>query len=147
MHSVLRWSYVLVHTDSLGADNAAVSPVIGVVLMVGITVILATVIGTFVLNLGNDLDRNVQAGVNVKGDAANNEISVTFTSQRDAEYLIVNIGANGSWSSGGDAVLSQVGNSVTYPTSGSLTDGDYQVLVTAYRKDQSTVVLDKEVSI
>jgi flagellin-like protein len=33
----------------------AVSPVIGVILMVAITVILAAVIGTFVLELGNDL--------------------------------------------------------------------------------------------
>ncbi|WP_338071862.1 type IV pilin N-terminal domain-containing protein [Halorutilus salinus] len=33
-------------------DDSAVSPVIGVILMVAITVILAAVIGTFVLGLG-----------------------------------------------------------------------------------------------
>jgi len=36
-------------------DDRAVSPVIGVILMVAITVILAAVIGAFVLNLGNDI--------------------------------------------------------------------------------------------
>jgi flagellin-like protein len=36
-------------------DDDAVSPVIGVILMVAITVILAAVIGTFVLGLGDQL--------------------------------------------------------------------------------------------
>jgi flagellin-like protein len=39
----------------LFADDDAVSPVIGVILMVAITVILAAVIGTFVLGLGENL--------------------------------------------------------------------------------------------
>jgi flagellin-like protein len=37
------------------SDERAVSPVIGVILMVAITVILAAVIGTFVLGLGDQL--------------------------------------------------------------------------------------------
>ena len=37
------------------ADEKAVSPVIGVILMVAITVILAAVIGTFVLGLGDQV--------------------------------------------------------------------------------------------
>ncbi|GGL33880.1 hypothetical protein GCM10009037_16860 [Halarchaeum grantii] len=40
------------------ADDRAVSPVIGVILMVAITVILAAVIGTFVLGLGNQVGNN-----------------------------------------------------------------------------------------
>jgi len=39
----------------LFADDNAVSPVIGVILMVAITVILAAVIGTFVLGLGDQV--------------------------------------------------------------------------------------------
>ena len=47
-------------TNLLG-DNDAVSPVIGVILMVAITVILAAVIGTFVLGLGDNIsDTNPQ---------------------------------------------------------------------------------------
>jgi flagellin-like protein len=49
-------------------DDEAVSPVIGVILMVAITVILAAVIGTFVLNLGDDVEANPTAGVSVDGD-------------------------------------------------------------------------------
>ncbi|WP_281193364.1 type IV pilin N-terminal domain-containing protein [Halorubrum sp. F4] len=40
------------------SDDRAVSPVIGVILMVAITVILAAVIGTFVLGLGDSLGDN-----------------------------------------------------------------------------------------
>jgi flagellin-like protein len=39
-------------------DDDAVSPVIGVILMVAITVILAAVIGTFVLGLGGSVQQN-----------------------------------------------------------------------------------------
>jgi flagellin-like protein len=42
----------------LFADEDAVSPVIGVILMVAITVILAAVIGTFVLGLGENVQSN-----------------------------------------------------------------------------------------
>ena len=42
-------------TSARDADNRAVSPVIGVILMVAITIILAAVIGTFVFDLGEDL--------------------------------------------------------------------------------------------
>ncbi|XGI83533.1 type IV pilin [Halorutilales archaeon Cl-col2-1] len=44
-------------------EEDAVSPVIGVILMVAITVILAAVIGTFVLGLGGQVQQNAQAGV------------------------------------------------------------------------------------
>lgn len=42
-------------------DSRAVSPVIGVILMVAITVILAAVIGTFVLGLGDSVESAPQA--------------------------------------------------------------------------------------
>jgi flagellin-like protein len=42
----------------LFTEDRAVSPVIGVILMVAITVILAAVIGTFVLGLGDQVSEN-----------------------------------------------------------------------------------------
>jgi flagellin-like protein len=42
--------------SNLFTDDNAVSPVIGVILMVAITVILAAVIGAFVLNIGSSQD-------------------------------------------------------------------------------------------
>lgn len=54
----------------------AVSPVIGVILMVAITVILAAVIGTFVLGLGENVGTTSSAGVQVSEEPG---VSVTFT--------------------------------------------------------------------
>ena len=50
-------------------ENRAVSPVIGVILMVAITVILAAVIGTFVLGLGDQVQ---QTSPNAQWDWENN---------------------------------------------------------------------------
>jgi flagellin-like protein len=44
--------------NKLLTEDRAVSPVIGVILMVAITVILAAVIGTFVLGLGDQVSDN-----------------------------------------------------------------------------------------
>jgi len=52
-------------STSVSNDNRAVSPVIGVILMVAITVILAAVIGGFVLGLGGDLQSAPQAQLEV----------------------------------------------------------------------------------
>jgi len=46
-------------------DERGVSPVIGVILMVAITVILAAVIASFVLGFGDSVDTNASAGVDV----------------------------------------------------------------------------------
>ena len=57
-------------------DDDAVSPVIGVILMVAITVILAAVIGTFVLGLGDNVQETPTAGVSVSQDA-NESLTIT----------------------------------------------------------------------
>ena len=67
-------------TNSFNSDDRAVSPVIGVILMVAITVILAAVIGTFVLGLGDSLGDNqpsaqISADISEGGDGT---ASVTF---------------------------------------------------------------------
>jgi flagellin-like protein len=46
-------------------DERGVSPVIGVILMVAITVILAAVIASFVLGFGGSVGSNAQAGVDI----------------------------------------------------------------------------------
>ena len=61
-------------------DERAVSPVIGVILMVAITVILAAVIAAFVLDIGpGDSTISAAADVTVEGDEAD-EIHVEITS-------------------------------------------------------------------
>jgi flagellin-like protein len=60
----------------LFADDNAVSPVIGVILMVAITVILAAVIGTFVLDIGNKVgDTSPQASFSF--DYGSSEVTIT----------------------------------------------------------------------
>jgi flagellin-like protein len=66
----------LKHLLSADEENRAVSPVIGVILMVAITVILAAVIGTFVLGLGDQVQQtSPNAQWNWEGDG--NEFSIT----------------------------------------------------------------------
>jgi flagellin-like protein len=63
------------------ADDDAVSPVIGVILMVAVTVILAAVVGTFVLALGDEGETPApQAKFTFDEDATNNEITITHDS-------------------------------------------------------------------
>jgi len=67
--------------NDLFADDHAVSPVIGVILMVAVTVILAAVVGTFVLALGDEGETPApQAKFTFDEDATNNEITITHDS-------------------------------------------------------------------
>ncbi|MBB6644807.1 type IV pilin [Halobellus ruber] len=62
----------------LFTDDSAVSPVIGVILMVAITVILAAVIGSFVLNLGGSLQQNApQASFGFDYNTSSNNTTIT----------------------------------------------------------------------
>lgn len=60
----------MIDSYELFGDDRGVSPVIGVILMVAITVILAAVIGSFVLGLGDSLSNSApQASFECDGDA------------------------------------------------------------------------------
>ncbi|MFB6236378.1 MAG: type IV pilin [Halopenitus sp.] len=68
---------------NLFEDDRAVSPVIGVILMVAITVILAAVIGTFVLGLGDSLSQQSPQATyewsqNASGSSNDGNITVTL---------------------------------------------------------------------
>jgi len=65
--------------DDVGMDDRGVSPVIGVILMVAITVILAAVIASFVLGFGDSVRSNAQAGVTV-AENDTDAYDVTLTS-------------------------------------------------------------------
>lgn len=84
-------------------SDRGVSPVIGVILMVAITVILAAVIGTFVLGLGDSLNQAPQATLDASD--ASDEAPVESGSSDN----LLEISHNG-----GDA----------------LADGDYRVTIT-----------------
>ncbi|PHQ38199.1 hypothetical protein DJ69_12620 [Halorubrum persicum] len=95
-------------------SERAVSPVIGVILMVAITVILAAVIGTFVLGLGDQIGQNANAGVSVTENASNSSAVVTLVDKGNT--------ANVTVSGSSDATLTDVGDSadVGFDTNGRI---------------------------
>ena len=67
------------------SDDRAVSPVIGVILMVAITVILAAVIGTFVLGLGDQLGDTAPQATFTIDDNSSDTINITKTGGQSLE--------------------------------------------------------------
>ncbi|WP_137289907.1 type IV pilin [Natronorubrum halophilum] len=123
-------------------DERAVSPVIGVILMVAITVILAAVIAAFVLDMG-DLDEsapNAQYEWEVQTFGTDDRVTVTLTSGDDIETD--NLAFNG----GGEDTNSDVGVSGDTWTAGETfvydTDsGDFQIV---WEGDGSSSVIAEE---
>lgn len=116
---------------SLAADNRAVSPVIGVILMVAITVILAAVIGTFIIGLGDNIETNVQAGATVNEIPSDDRVAFAFNSNQNADYLELTV-----TDEQGQSVVYELGSVgskvVLYATgSGSVTDETLSGDVTA----------------
>jgi len=106
----------------LMADERAVSPVIGVILMVAITVILAAVIGTFVLGIGQDQQSTPQVSFDFEG-AAGSSVTVshaggaTLTPDNTGSLVVEYVDSSGAdasdtWASGGGFSLS-AGDSIT----------------------------------
>jgi flagellin-like protein len=97
-------------------DDDAVSPVIGVILMVAITVILAAVIGTFVLGIGQNQSTTPQATF----DFEYNTSADTSDSTSEAGLVITH--------AGGDTFNQENSNDLTVKggsgTSGSLSGAD-----------------------
>jgi flagellin-like protein len=132
-------------------DNRAVSPVIGVILMVAITVILAAVIGTFVLGLGDSVSQNAQAGVSADYDGTDNSATITYTTtQQSGTTLSVSVSEvtdNGDDTCSGPFTgsVSSIGNSVTIDEE-CFEDGDViRTTVTAQNSDyEESVVLNEK---
>lgn len=75
-------------------DDRAVSPVIGVILMVAITVILAAVIGTFVLGLGDQLQSTTpQASFGFSASSDKTTVTVTHQSGDSIDAASLSISA------------------------------------------------------
>ena len=84
-------------------DDSAVSPVIGVILMVAITVILAAVIGTFVLGLGENVDGTTSAGVSVDQTAGESfTVTVVDVGNLDTAGIVGPDGARSAFASTDD---------------------------------------------
>lgn len=75
--------------ESQNENERAVSPVIGVILMVAITVILAAVIATFVLDLGSNQSSNINAGVDFS--ESGDEVTTELINSGNADNIYVRI--------------------------------------------------------
>ncbi|MFC7068315.1 type IV pilin N-terminal domain-containing protein [Halobaculum lipolyticum] len=84
--------------NALFDDDRAVSPVIGVILMVAITVILAAVIGSFVLGLGNSVQQTApNANFQFDFDTANDEVTATHTGGDSIPESQLNVTTNNNF--------------------------------------------------
>lgn len=148
------------HFPPNSRDRRAISPVIGVVLLVALTIIMGTVVAAFSLTLGNEVNPDVRAGVNVEFDTAEDSVMVLFTTSEDADHLNVTV-TNGSASEiyqfdqvGDKLVIDADGVSkqgVTVPdgadafAGAGVADGDtISVVVIAVHEENSNVVFERE---
>jgi len=85
----------------LRENEEAVSPVIGVILMVAITVILAAVIAAFVFGMGSGVQGTKVVGMQAKIDNSSTNITITISGGSDLSTLqSINITHNNSVISG-----------------------------------------------
>jgi archaeal type IV pilus assembly protein PilA len=134
-----------------GSEDA-VSPVIGVILMVAITVILAAVIAAFVFGMAGNVGktRNIAATATKTSNATNNMITVTNNGGPDISDLMAagqafttNVTyANGtSMTNHVGSLTKEVGSTATYVA--AQTGEKVHVIVSAHFTDGSSqVILD-----
>jgi len=107
-------------------NDDAVSPVIGVVLMVAITVILAAVIGSFVVGLGSEASATPQASFEFDYDTGADTVTITHdggdTLQSENLEVKRNGGSTGVISAGSEYSAGDVlASSVTANTGDQIT--------------------------
>jgi len=136
----------------LFGDDRAVSPVIGVILMVAITVILAAVIGTFVLGLGDQLQATTpQASFGFDTSESQKKITITHQSGDTIEGTALSVKASTSFNATGSGTGSfTVSTSATWAEMGedtvnagtSVTIGEEDGSATDFAGDTIRVIYD-----
>lgn len=108
-------------------EQNAVSPVIGVILMVAITVILAAVIGTFVLGLGSSLQSGSAPQASFGFEVSNSSWNLTVTHETgdSISATAVNISLTEAYNATGvRTTSSQTWESITSGTTDQVSAGD-----------------------
>jgi len=129
-------------------DDRGVSPVIGVILMVAITVILAAVIGTFVLGLGDSLEQAPQAQLDAQYDSTDDVIEVNHNGGDTLASENINISVVGD--SEGDVTdvesWSELSVGGTLEVTSSTTTEDTYTVTVVHQPSQS-ILLEAEVEV
>lgn len=113
------------------SDHRSLSPVIGVVLMVAITAILATVVATMVMGFTGFVEPEVDAGVTIDENSSD-YVTVTYTARGTSDHVLI----RGDCSFSNDR-LDNVGSS---STEGCSTDDE--IIVVAVQDDGTESVAD-----
>lgn len=121
--------------------DRGVSPVVGVILMVAVTVILAAVVGEFVLSLSDILQEPPQAGVQINEEydsfSGNYTVKVLVTQLPNADEVIIRcsdcsgpLKEDRASEVGVSAVLNDIPEGRQIVVIGSLGEGNQQVIRT-----------------
>jgi flagellin-like protein len=126
-------------------NENAVSPIIGVLLMVAITVILAAVIAAFVFGMSGSINKTKVVAVTV-GQPQTDTITVMYVGGQDSQNFVsatVNITDDEGNFVEADDLTNVVGNSVT--TTGKFTEKNHVVVVGTFTDGSDQVILDSYV--
>ena len=122
-------------------NEEAVSPVIGVILMVAVTVILAAIIAAFVFNMAGSMQSSKTVGMTLTQNATGYGVG-TITGGPDLKTLNqVNYTLNGA----GEQVLIASGSIATgkYNTTNSVVTGSRVMLIGYYKDGSTSIIIDK----
>jgi flagellin-like protein len=129
---------------SFKKEEDAVSPVIGVILMVAITVILAAVIGAFVFGMGGSVSKTYTIGVTAAQTGAD-KIDLTFQGGPDADvvdYIEVSVNNVKFGRASNTTSLACEGPSYLTPALGDIGDGGTVAVGTAVTLDDTVGTSD-----
>lgn len=137
-------------------NRRALSPLVGVVLLIALAIIVAAVIGATALDLSDELSKSAQGAAGVKFEpASGNEglIRVTYVDRLNTEKLEVNYSVEPSGNDllvSGSKVLHEPGETVTLEEDSNNPDDeiDVTIVVTAYLESgEKSVIYDQTNSI
>lgn len=116
-------------------DDRGVSEVISVLLMVAVTIVLAAMVGTVLLDIVSEVEDNPLAGAAIEFEDEDDEIRVLYTvTQKNGTTLDVKVinDSTGDEIAGSPKTIPEVGDSVTFDTSDGLANGrSYTVRIVA----------------
>ena len=128
-------------------NDEAVSPVIGVILMVAITVILAAVIAAFVFGMSGNITKTKIVAVTAQQPDANT-ITVTYQGGQDAQSFsygnvtVEHVSTYTNSTGTGNVLGKEVGSFVTATSVGAFSGKDHVVATGTFGDGSVQVLLD-----
>ena len=135
---------------SFSFTNRALTPVVGIILLVGLTIVLSAGLSIIVLNLGDDLSDDASAAVELSDiviDDGEGYAVVTAITTSRTEVINVMAESNGDLEES-NGMLTASGESVTIRGSENNTEEiEVEITVLAETSDQSSVIFQRNVTL